>query len=51
MNGQHTAAYNGGIYTGAWRDGAPHGQGSLTWANSDKYKDAWLEGKPNRKGT
>jgi len=36
---------NGAIYSGGWKDGTPHGQGTYTYADGDKYVGEHRDGK------
>ena len=38
-------------YFGEFKDGKPHGQGTETFANGDKYVGEYKDGKPNGQGT
>ena len=37
---------DGGKYVGEVSNGVPHGQGTYTFANADKYIGEWKAGKP-----
>ena len=52
-NGQGTYVFKEGAarYTGAFKDGQPHGQGSCAYANGDKYSGEWKDGAFEGKGT
>ena len=36
-SGRHTRRFGNGTYTGDWRDGKLHGQGTMTFANGDRW--------------
>ena len=38
-------------YTGEWKDGNPHGQGTETFPNRDKYVGEYKDGKKHGQGT
>jgi hypothetical protein len=40
-----TISYLGGTYKGQLKDGKPHGDGTLTWGTTKKYKGKWVAGK------
>jgi len=42
---------SGDEYDGGWKNGKPHGQGTLTWADGDKYVGEFKNGKKNGQGT
>lgn len=41
---------NGEKYVGDFKDGQPHGQGTLTWSNGERYVGTWSNGKRNGRG-
>merc|ERR1711964_511097 len=40
-----------GVYVGQWKDNKRHGQGTMIWANGDKYAGQWKDSKMHGKGT
>ena len=34
-----------------WRDGAPHGNGTMRWPNGDTYRGQWKKGMRHGNGT
>jgi len=42
---------NGEGYTGEWKNGMPHGQGTFTYKNNDIYSGEWKQGRWNGQGT
>ena len=47
--GTHTFA--NGTYVGEWRDGLPNGQGTITFANGNKFVGEWRDDKMHGQGT
>jgi hypothetical protein len=43
--------YWGGDYTGEWKNGKPHGQGTINIPDKFKYVGEFKDGKPNGQGT
>ena len=41
----------GNKYVGEWKNGRPHGQGTLTYANGDKYVGEYKDGDKHGQGT
>lgn len=49
--GTHTNYFNGSDYTGEWKDGKEHGEGTYTWANGNTYTGNFINGQRTGKGT
>lgn len=41
---------NGGEYTGEWKDGEMHGEGTFTWKDKSSYKGEYYQNKKHGKG-
>ena len=42
-SGRHTHRFGDGTYSGDWRDGKMHGQGTYTWADGSRFHgDRWV---------
>ena len=41
---------SGDIYSGEWKDGKYHGQGTIEYSDGTKYIGKWKEGLPNGQG-
>ena len=41
---------SGDIYSGEWKSGKYHGQGTIEYSDGSKYSGAWKDGLPNGKG-
>ncbi len=49
--GPHTETYSDrSTYTGEWKDGLHHGQGSITEADGTKYAREWKDGFRHGRG-
>ena len=33
--------FSGNVYSGQWKNGAKHGQGTYTWSDGEKYEGQW----------
>ena len=44
-------SYGEEVYVGSMRDGRPHGRGTYTHANGDRYEGQWRNGKEHGHGT
>jgi len=42
---------DGGVYTGAFKEGLRHGQGTFTLPNGYEYSGAWIDGEIKGQGT
>ena len=47
----HTNYFNGSVYSGEWKNGNKHGEGTITWANGDTYTGEWKDGNQHGQGT
>ena len=41
---------DGSKHVGEWKDNLKHGQGTMTWPDTEKYEGKWKDGKYNAKG-
>jgi len=51
MDGEGTATWPGGKYTGQWKNGSMHGKGTATWSGIGEYSGQWKDGLQHGQGT
>ncbi|MFT5760159.1 MAG: hypothetical protein ACI9LM_004943 [Alteromonadaceae bacterium] len=49
-NGEGTFLWDGGSYTGEWRDGKRNGKGVFTWSDGSKYTGEWRDSERDGEG-